>query len=138
LLTVVGAGCGRGGFERFVPAEETARNALEKSLTAWQKGQAPGTVETGPPAIELVDSHRRPGQRLQGFAILGTAPGEGPRCYAVRLHLENPTEEKKVRFVVLGLDPLWVLRYEDYEMMAHWEHPMENPKKTESRQETKK
>ena len=32
-----------------------------------------------------------------------------------------------VRFVVFGIDPLWVFRQEDYEMFAHWEHLMDGP-----------
>jgi hypothetical protein len=29
-----------------------------------------------------------------------------------------------VRYNVLGRDPIWVFRLEDYEMISHWEHPM--------------
>jgi hypothetical protein len=27
--------------------------------------------------------------------------------------------------VVIGIDPLWVFRHEDYDLLLHWEHPME-------------
>lgn len=27
----------------------------------------------------------------------------------------------------LGLDPLWVIRHEDFEMLAHWDHPVKKP-----------
>src|SRR5262245_59280802 len=125
LLLACGAGCGGGrGHERFIPSEETARQALEAALTAWRQGQPPGRVEGASPAAPPGDSHRRTGQKLRRYQILGPVPGDGPRVFVVRLALENPAEEQKVRFVVLGLDPLWVFRQEDFDMLAHWEHAM--------------
>ncbi len=124
------AGCG-GGRDRYVPPEALARRSLELALATWRDGLPPGRIETGPPAVEFVDTHRRPGQRLKDFAVLGPTPGDAARCYAVRLTLENPRAEQKARFVVMGQDPLWVVRYEDFEMMSHWDHPMgdDKPKK---------
>ena len=49
---------------------------------------------------------------------------DGPRVFTVKLTLVNPGEEVKARYVVMGLDPLWVIRNEDFEMLAHWDHPM--------------
>jgi hypothetical protein len=93
-------------------------------LAAWQQGAAPGRIESTSPAVQVADSYRKPGQTLRTYEILGQTAAEGPRCFAVRLTLENPIEERKARYVVLGLDPLWVLSYEDYEMLAHWEMNM--------------
>src|SRR5262245_12965177 len=124
-VIVAAAGCGGDPRARYIPAEPAARQALEVALAAWQDGQPPGPVAGTTPLVRVVDGHRRPGQKLQDFEILGPAPGDGPRVYAVRLTLDGPREEQKVRFVVLGIDPLWVVRYEDYEMIAHWEHPMD-------------
>ena len=117
------AGCGSGdrSFRRYVPQMETARHALDAALRSWKEGRPPGKVEGGPPEVFLVDNCRRPEQTLEGYSILGETPGEGPRCFAVRLLLQNPAEEQRVRFIVFGLDPLWVYRYEDYEMMIHWQ-----------------
>jgi hypothetical protein len=126
LLLGAVAGCGRDDRARFTPAEGVAVRALESGLVAWQHGQPPGPVAGTSPVVQVVDGYRRPGQRLAQFEILGTAPGDGPRVYAVRLILDGPREEKRVRFVVLGINPLWVLRYEDYEMLAHWDHPMDD------------
>ena len=78
--------------------------------------------ETGP-ALHLIDSHHKSGQKLAAFTVLGPTPGDAPRCYAVRLTLDNPREELRARFVVFGQDPLWVMRYEDYEMVMHWCDP---------------
>jgi hypothetical protein len=112
------------GYERYIPSEDTAREALTAVLQAWQQGQGGEHLTDRLPTVEVVDSHRRPGQKLQGYAILGPVPGDSPRCFAVRLVLDAPHEEVKVRYVVLGLDPLWVMRYDDYEMMAHMDHPI--------------
>jgi hypothetical protein len=126
LLCVAVFGCRgeRSGFDRFIPAEEKAKTALEAALAAWQKGEPPGKIVTPTHAIQVADSQRRPGQRLREYQILGEAPADALCCYAVRLSLENPAQEQTVRFVVLGLDPIWVLRHEDYMMTLHWDMKM--------------
>lgn len=126
VLAAACLGCGKrhGGTERYVPTAETAREALSKALRAWQSDEAPGTVPGTLPPVQLVDAHRRPGQRLTDFEILGEVAGGGPRTFAVKVRLENPSEDSRLRFVVLGLDPIWVFREEDYELLLHWEHAM--------------
>jgi hypothetical protein len=47
------------------------------------------------------------------------------RPFAVRLILGEPREIVATRYLVLGLDPLWVFRQEDFERMLHWEHKMD-------------
>src|SRR5262249_33266201 len=124
LVLVSVSGCGNSagkGYERFVPSEATARATLDKALRSWQAGEPPGPLP-GKPTVELVDTVRHRGQRLREFPILGETAGNGPRVFAVKLALENPREETKTRYVVVGLDPLWVVRHEDYEMLARWEH----------------
>jgi hypothetical protein len=130
LLAVVLCGCflgcrdERSGFERFIPPEETACAALEATLAAWQKGDPLGTISADSYTIQVADSQRRAGQRLREYHILGETPADAPRCFAVRLKLENPAQEQTVRFVVLGLDPIWVMRHEDYMMTLHWDMKM--------------
>src|SRR5262245_45210296 len=104
---------------RYIPPEDCARQALEAALQAWHEGQQ-APLQVGPVGVQFVDSHRRPGQRLCRYVVLGTAPGDAQRCFAVRLSLENPNEEVRARYVVFGIDPLWVYRHEDYEMLSHW------------------
>ena len=124
IASLVATGCGERA-DRFVPPEQAAQQTLETALKAWQGGKTPPClVEEGSPAIQLVDTHHEPGQRLVAFTVLGPTTGDAQRCYAVRLTFDNPRAEVRARFVVLGLDPLWVLRYEDYEMISHWDHPM--------------
>ncbi|MBI3468201.1 MAG: hypothetical protein HY000_34790 [Planctomycetes bacterium] len=126
LLATACLGCGRrtAGTERFVPPVEAARQALSAALKSWQNGEAPGAIPETSPPVQLVDSHRKPGQKLASFEILGEVAGDGPRTFAVKARLEDPQEEQRVRFVLVGRDPIWVFREEDYEMMVHWEHPM--------------
>jgi hypothetical protein len=115
------AGCAGGsGYERYVPAADRARTALEATLDSWRIGQAPGMISKESLNIHVVDSTRRPGQKLAGFEVLGPAAGDSPSCYAARLQLEQPAQELVARFVVLGIDPVYVLRYEDFVMMEHW------------------
>jgi hypothetical protein len=107
---------------RFTPSEEAANFALEAALRSWQLGNPPGRiVGLDSPEVILVDTCRHPGQTMERFAILGEAAGDGPRCFAVHVSLRTPAEEQRLRFVVYGVDPLWVYRYEDYEMMIRWE-----------------
>lgn len=122
LFLAGGAGCAdRPRADRYVPSPDAARDAVEAALKAWQGGSPPGKVERPGVGVYLVDNCRPPGQRLRGYKVLGEAPGEGPRCFAAKLLLEDQEEEQLVRFVVFGIDPLWVYRYEDYEMLIHWE-----------------
>jgi hypothetical protein len=124
-LLLLSIGCGRQIQEqRFIPSEQDGQRALETALTAWKNGKVPpARVQEPSPAIEFVDTHHQAGQKLTAFTVLGPTAGDAHRCYAVRLTLDNPREEVRARYVVYGLDPLWVSRYEDYEMMCHWDHP---------------
>lgn len=127
LLMAGLAGCGgSAGMERYVPSVESGRSALEAALAAWQEEIPPGRIDSVRPVVMLVDTQRRKGQSLSKFQIQGETAGDGPRCFSVQATLKNPDEEQILRFVVVGIDPLWVFRYEDYELMAHWDHPMED------------
>jgi hypothetical protein len=122
LLAV--AGCReRPDLNRYVPGEPAARQALEAALEAWRAGQE-SAIRSGDVRVQFVDRHRKPGQRLKRFTVLGETPGEAPRCFAVRLWLDGPAEEVRARYVVQGIDPLWVQRHEDFVLMLHWDHPM--------------
>jgi hypothetical protein len=121
-------GCGAKGEERLIPSKDAARRAVEVALSAWQNGKLPpGCAQERAPAIHLIDTHIRTGQKLTKFILLGPAIGDVQRCFAVRLMLDNPCEEVRARYVVFGIDPLWVFRYEDFAMLSHWECPPGNP-----------
>lgn len=116
------SGCWSNAGQRYIPSEDAAERTLRAALTAWQNGATPpDLVYDGPPGIRLVDTHHQSKQTLSAFTVLGPTTGDAHRCYAVRLTMDNPREEVRARFVVMGIDPLWVVRYEDLEMFAHWD-----------------
>lgn len=125
LATLLIAGCGRSsGVERYIPEEKVAKTALDAALEAWCAGTPAGAVANTSPVVYVTDTHRRPGQELRTFEILGPVPGNAPRCFAVKLVFDKPAAEERARFVIVGIDPLWVYRQEDYDLLTHWEHKM--------------
>lgn len=119
------AGCGGEGREedaaaRYVPEPAIARKTLVDRLEEWRAGRDPSSDN-------VVDKHRRPGQRLVGYEILGEVSAETGRGFAARLTLEHPDEEQVVRFLLIGVEPIWVFRQEDYELISHWMHKMDEP-----------
>ncbi len=127
------AGCGAQRNEDFIPSEEQAKTSLDLALKAWAEGDINHLVAGAKPAIMVSDGHRTPGRILKQYEILGSVPADAPRCFAVRMTLENPPAEFRERYVVVGIDPIWILRYEDYEMLTHWSHPMTPERKGTAR-----
>ncbi|MFO0937178.1 MAG: hypothetical protein U0798_11765 [Gemmataceae bacterium] len=130
LLTSIGGlwGCQRNPqASDFTPSEETATNALTASLDAWKNGDASSVVTGRQPAVETADGLRTKGRTLTKYEVLGFVPANAPRCLAVKLTLGNPAQELRERYVVVGIDPIWVMRYDDYLMVMHWDHAMAEP-----------
>ncbi|HWB11058.1 MAG TPA: hypothetical protein VG826_17650 [Pirellulales bacterium] len=130
LLATVGA-CRQpspAGYERYVPDPAKAQAALDQVLSAWKKGEPAGTLQSNsaPITIQVADSTRRPGQRLVDYEVLGEVSGEGPRTFVVRLKLDNPVAQREVRYYIVGIDPLWVFRQEDYDSIVHWDACVED------------
>lgn len=123
-------GCGssdRDGFDRYLPGPDAARAAVSTALAAWKSGRPTGRVEGATPTVEVVDSSRRPQRPLKSFEVVGPVGGDEARVFAVRLILDDPPEEKVERYKVIGREPLWVFREEDFDLIAHWEHAMDKP-----------
>jgi hypothetical protein len=118
--------------KRFIPPVETARSALATALGAWKDGRPSGRIDARPAAIQFVDSARKPDQRLASFEILGEVPDDHYRCFKVRLVLEQPDERPLARYFIFGINPLWVYRAEDLEMITHWDHHIEPADEVES------
>jgi len=119
LLLACFVGCGGPrSHTDFMPAEDRARQALDAALAAWQKGERVGKIDDGPPVIQIVDSKWKAGQKLQSYQIIEALPGNGPKHFVVRLTLKQPRSELEARYVVLGKDPLWVYREEDYKKLS--------------------
>ena len=109
---------------RFVPAPELARAALESVLADWQAGLPCGMIERLSVKVYPIDNQRKKGQELAGFEVLGEVSQPGVRCFAVRLKYQDKEEDVKVRYVVHGIDPLYVYRQEDFDLLNHWDHVM--------------
>jgi hypothetical protein len=119
LFLAVCAGCSGKGYDKYIPSEDKARQALEAALNAWRDGKKPGPVEGAPMPVQVVDSEWRAGKKLQSYEIIGEEPNEGPRVFSVRLTLQRPTgQEATIRYYVVGKDPLWVYREADYKAPA--------------------
>lgn len=118
---VFGAGCGSNGKnEDFTPASEKAKKALVAALDYWKAGKSPGSIPETNPKVEVVDSQWRNGQMLKSYEIVSDTPpvnGQGPRIFTVKLTLvQGQTIE--TQFMVLGIDPLWVYRKEDFAKLS--------------------
>lgn len=128
LVTLL-VGCGSppapNGLEAFVPPLEQARSCLSASLQAWRDGHPDGPVNDSGVSVEASDSERVAGRHLRDFEILGPIGTDERRTFAVRLKLDDPAEERVERYLVMGQNPVWVFRLEDYERISHWEHKME-------------
>jgi len=129
IVVTVGFGCSRTQRnEEFIPREEVALAALQSYLRAWSAGSTTQAVPDTNPPVMVVDELRLKGRTLMAYKVLGPVPADAPLCFAVQLNLGNPAEEVRERYVVVGLDPLWVWRYDDYLMVTHWAHPMPDEK----------
>ena len=128
-LALLAVGCGDEGRvapELESPGLDESRAALVAGLDAWQAGRREnGLVAGAKPAVGVVDSARK-GRPLLGFEVLGPLMVVAKaRPFAVRLDLDAPRETITARYLVLGRDPLWVFRQDDFERMLHWEHGMD-------------
>jgi hypothetical protein len=121
VLTV--SGCGT-KTPNYTPSLETADAAVRRGLDEWKAGKPPGEVPGTRPLIHVTDGGRKPGQTLERYQILGETRGVSGRTIAVVLYLENPKEELRARYIVLGIEPLLVFRQEDFDLLMHWDHHM--------------
>jgi hypothetical protein len=116
-------GCSRSSNDRFIPAAPLAQDALKAALDSWVRGDNAAKLDQGSPKIQLADSHRD-GTKLASYEILGEISLEGGRRFDVLLKFAEPAKTEKTQYVVVGIDPLWVIRHEDYDMITHWDHPI--------------
>lgn len=118
--------------KEFMPSETAAEQAVLGALESWKAGEPAGPIKGTEPPAHLIDTHRQPGQELVDYEILGPVGNSSQRSYAVRCAFQNPTEEKRLRFVIVGIEPLWVFRQEDYELLSHWDMVMPAPESAET------
>jgi predicted small lipoprotein YifL len=116
------SGCGRKA-PNYVPSRDLSRQALETALNAWQSGRPVGkTIEAASLRVQVVDSGWGKKQKLGNYEILEeVSRPDGKRCFKTRLHLLKPQATQEVHYIVVGKDPLWIFREEDYKDYASWE-----------------
>ena len=110
------AGCGSGSsVVSFTPPSNAAEDALTAALEAWKSGEAPGElIETDQMRIQFADAAREAGAKLTDYEIVQALPGDSPRKFSVKLTLEGATAPEEITYVVVGKDPLVVMRDEEY------------------------
>jgi hypothetical protein len=123
VLSAAIVGCGDKTPD-YTPSAQDAESALRQSLDAWKAGEPAGEVAGTSPLIFVTDASRKAGQVLSDYRILGETRGSSGRTFVVVLNLTNPDEELRTQYIVVGIDPLWVFRQEDYELLTHWDHLM--------------
>lgn len=115
LVLALVFGCGsRPPEERFTPSAEAARAAVEQVLTQ-RRDSTPIAGKPGDVEAKLVDSKLLKDRPLRDFEVISELPWDQGRCYSVRLKWDSPPEDDVVRYIVLGIDPIWVFRVEDAE-----------------------
>lgn len=128
VLLVAASGCESSPSpapELVAPDLAAANAALVAALDAWKAGKLTSGVLVGSnPAVGVVDATRGD-RRLLGYEVVGPLlVVDKARPFAVRLDIDAPRETVTARYLVLGRDPLWVFRQEDFDRMLHWEHRM--------------
>ena len=118
LLLGALSGCSRLRNEKdALPNTDKAQSALETTLTAWKDGQKFGPVKRDSQKIEVLERVWQSGKKLTAFEILRAEDKPGPRWFAVKLTLKD-SPPQQVNYAVMGIDPLWVCREEDYNQMC--------------------
>jgi hypothetical protein len=93
-------------------------------MDAWQAGQPAGEIPQSKPAIHVTDNHQQRQRGLEKYRILGETVARSGRTFVIELTLKSPEEKVKTEYIVVGIDPLWVFRREDYDLLMHWDHRM--------------
>ena len=115
-------GCG-GSSRAYTPSATSARQALDSALSAWQKGTKPESLASASPPVHPVDFQWQAGQGLEAYQILAEEPGEGSQCkFSVSLKLKKTPAALKTRYIVVGREPLWVYREEDFTRLLNMDN----------------
>jgi hypothetical protein len=104
---------------------QRARQALVVALDAWRNEADAAPLDHA--KVQFTDSLSE-NRRLADYEIVGELPAQGSKRFEVLLHESRDDSSEPVdqlaQYVVFGIDPIWVMRQEDYDMISHWDHPM--------------
>ena len=109
------AGCGGNSVQGFKPQPNVARKALEAALTEWKGGRKePGRIENFTPPLQVVDTVWGSGKKLTSFEIGEEVDAEVAKKLSAKLTLEGTAGPQEVNYLIVGKDPLWIFREQDY------------------------
>lgn len=129
LLSAIVLTAGCGGPSRS--ASHTGGSAsLVSALDAWKSGAACGPIEGPPPPVFAVDAAWQAGRKLSSYEVLGPVEGTDPPRFRVRLETIPVAAGGEVEYVLVGSDPIYVYRADDYERMMNMDNnPTARPKR---------
>jgi hypothetical protein len=113
----------------YMPGWDEARQSLVSALTAWRDALSPSPTSSNTDSVQFIHKRLQPNQRLRAFEILAQSDIENARQFTVRLDLEGEESPQLVKYNIVGRDPVYVFRLEEYEMLSHWECDMGPTKK---------
>lgn len=116
LLFLVAGGCRRLSPADYVPDASVAKKALAAALNAWKAGQPMGPIEGKPVAVQALDSVWQSGRKLSAWVLLQESAASTGQQFRVRLEFADGSSQE-CQYVVVGRDPIWVFRQEDYDKL---------------------
>lgn len=117
VAVLVVAGCGGNTEKSFHPPAATSRDALTGALDTWKEGrEKPGSIDDFTPTLQVAEPSWADGRKLQSYEIVGEEQlPDGPQKFIVKLTLTDVPEPQTVTYVVIGKDPIWIMREEEYQ-----------------------
>ncbi len=107
-------GCSGAPEKKYLPASGTARGALDAALKKWKSGEAHAPVTGFSVPIDVFDARWQKGKKLESYEILSEEESDGPKTFIVKMKLDEDKEEKEVKYLIVGKNPLLVFREQDY------------------------
>lgn len=110
-MNLVNSGCHRPN--PYLPADAVARQIVETAFSTWKAGRKRGTTVASEEHMTLFDSRWQAGKKLESFEIDEEITGQPQPQFIVRLKLVGQPEETTT-YMVVGVDPTFVIRQADY------------------------
>ena len=114
-LLCLSISCNSAPEKKYIPAADLAHSALSEALEQWKSGAKHGTIDSFSVPIEVFDARWQNGKKLESFEILSEVESNGPKIFIVKMKLDDDTEEKEQKYLVLGKNPLLIFREQDYQ-----------------------
>jgi hypothetical protein len=112
LFTIALSGCG--STSAPLSSADQARKSLEAGLEAWKAGRPASSLTEGKPAVDFVDFQWKGGAKLAAYSIVSDRAEPDAHTFAVELTTADGKAPKQVEYKAIGIDPIHILRDEDY------------------------